>query len=103
MNLARHAGLPWDAILGAEIARAYKPDPRVYRASVAALGLEPAEVMMVAAHNADLTAAASCGLRTAFVARPREHGPGQTTDLRAEGGVDIEAADFVALADALGV
>ena len=54
VNLARHAGLPWDAILGAEIARAYKPDPRVYRASVAALGLEPAEVMMVAAHNGDL-------------------------------------------------
>ena len=51
VNLARHAGLPWDAILGAEIARAYKPDPRVYLASVAALGLEPAEVMMVAAHN----------------------------------------------------
>jgi 2-haloacid dehalogenase len=103
VNLARHAGLPWDAILGAEIARAYKPDPRVYRASVAALGLEPAEVMMVAAHNGDLRAAASCGLRTAFVARPREHGPGQTTDLQAELDVDAEAGDLVALADALGV
>jgi 2-haloacid dehalogenase len=103
VNLARHAGLPWDAILGAEIARAYKPDPRVYLASVAALGLEPAEVMMVAAHNVDLQAAASCGLRTAFVARPREHGPGQTTDLQAELDVDAEAGDLVALADALGV
>ena len=83
VNLARHAGLPWDAILGAEIARAYKPDPRVYEASVAALGLEPAEVMMVAAHNGDLDAAAACGLQTAFVARPTEHGPGQETDLHA--------------------
>jgi 2-haloacid dehalogenase len=57
--------------------------------------------MMVAAHNADLRAAAECGLRTAFVARPREHGPGQRSDLRAEGEVDVEVADFVALADAL--
>jgi 2-haloacid dehalogenase len=99
VNLARHAGLPWDAILGAEIARAYKPDPRVYLQSVAALGLEPGEAMMVAAHNADLRAAAECGLRTAFVVRPREHGPGQRSDLRAEREVDVEVADLVALAD----
>jgi 2-haloacid dehalogenase len=102
VNLARHAGLPWDAILGAEIARAYKPDPRVYLASAAALGLEPGEAMMVAAHNGDLVAAAGCGLPTAFVARPREHGPGQRGDLRAEAPVDVEADDFVALAAALG-
>jgi 2-haloacid dehalogenase len=102
VNLARHAGLPWDAILGAEIARAYKPDPVVYRASVAALGIEPDEAMMVAAHNGDLHAAAECGLRTAFVARPREYGPGQRTDLRADGKVDVEAGDFEALAGALG-
>jgi 2-haloacid dehalogenase len=101
VNLARHAGLPWDAILGAEIARAYKPDPVVYRASVAALGIEPGEAMMVAAHNGDLAAAAECGLRTAFVARPREHGPGQRTDLRADTEVDVEAGDFEALAGAL--
>ncbi|MEO8690169.1 MAG: haloacid dehalogenase type II [Solirubrobacteraceae bacterium] len=100
VNLARHAGLPWDAILGAEIAHAYKPDPRVYRASVAALGLEPSEAMMVAAHNGDLRAAAACGLRTAFVARPREHGPGQETDLHADR-VDVEAGDLLGLADAL--
>jgi 2-haloacid dehalogenase len=102
VNLAKYAGLPWDAILGAEIARAYKPDPRVYRASVAALGLEPGEVMMVAAHNGDLRAAAACGLRTAFVPRPTEHGPGQTSDLHVEDeGVDVEAADLRALAGAL--
>lgn len=101
VNLARHAGLPWDAILGAEIAHAYKPDPAVYRASVAALGIEPGEAMMVAAHNGDLAAAAACGLRTAFVARPREHGPGQRTDLHADGDVDVEAGDLLVLADAL--
>ena len=67
VNLARHAGLPWDAILGAEIARAYKPQPEVYLASVAALGIEPGEAMMVAAHNGDLAAAA--GLRAAHRVR----------------------------------
>jgi 2-haloacid dehalogenase len=72
VNLARYAGLPWDAILGAEIARAYKPDPRVYRASADALGLDYDEVCMVAAHNADLEAAREAGLRTAFVPRPTE-------------------------------
>jgi 2-haloacid dehalogenase len=102
VNLARYAGLPWDAILGAEIARAYKPEPEVYLASVAALGIEPGEAMMVAAHNGDLVAAAGCGLRTAFVARPREHGPGQQTDLHADGDVDVEADDLLALAGALG-
>ena len=102
VNLAKYARLPWDAILGAEIARAYKPQPEVYLASVAALGLEPGEAMMVAAHNGDLAAAASCGLRTAFVARPREYGPGQQSDLHADADVDVEAGDFMALAEALG-
>jgi 2-haloacid dehalogenase len=95
VNLAKHAGLPWDAILGAEIARAYKPDPRVYEASVAALALQPDEVMMVAAHLGDLEAAAACGLRTAFVPRPTEG------DLHAAGRADAEVPDFAALADAL--
>jgi 2-haloacid dehalogenase len=95
--LARHAGLPWDAILGAEIARAYKPEPRVYLASVAALGLDPGEAMMVAAHGGDLAAARACGLRTAFVPRPAEH-PGAETEAEA----DVRAEDLVALAAALG-
>ena len=72
VNLAKHAKLPWDAILGAEIARAYKPDPRVYLASVDALGLEPREVCMVAAHRDDLIAADAVGLMTAFVPRSGE-------------------------------
>lgn len=97
VNLARHAGLPWDAILGAEIARAYKPDPVVYRASVAALGIEPGEAMMVAAHNADLAAASECGLRTAFVPRPREYGPGQRTAALRRGRRAVAAGGSVAL------
>ncbi len=102
VNLARYAGLTWDAVLGAEIAHAYKPDPHVYLRSVAALGLEPGEVMMVAAHNGDLQAAARCGLRVAFVARPREYGPQQATDLVADAGIELAVSDFGALAAALG-
>src|SRR3984893_15113188 len=76
VNIARRNGLPWDAILGAEIAGDYKPKPRVYLASAAALDLEPADSMIRAAQSNDLKAAAALGLRTAHVARPDEHGPG---------------------------
>jgi 2-haloacid dehalogenase len=88
-------------ILGAETARAYKTRPEAYLRNVEAVGLAPHEVMMVAAHNGDLIAAAACGLRTAFVARPTEHGPGQTTDLEPEGDYDIVATDLIALAESL--
>ena len=101
VDMARHAGLPWDAILGAELAHAYKPNPRVYLASVHALGLEPHDVMMVAAHNGDLLAAQALGLRTAFVPRPREHGPGQVEDLAPEGDYDALAEDFLQLSEYL--
>ena len=103
VNLAKRAGLPWDCILGAETARAYKPMPEAYLASCRQLGLPPAQVMMVAAHNGDLKAAKAQGLATAFVPRPREHGPGQTTDLAAEPAcVDVAAQDFIDLAAKLG-
>jgi len=103
VNMARRAGLPWDCILGAETARAYKPLPEAYLASCRQLGLRPAEVMMVAAHNNDLKAAKAQGLATAFVARPNEHGPGQTSDLAPDAScVDVAAVDFVALASELG-
>jgi 2-haloacid dehalogenase len=103
VNLAKYAGLPWDCILGAETARAYKPLPEAYRAACRHLGLPPGEVTMVAAHNNDLKAAKAQGLRTAFVARPTEHGPGQRTDLAPDPDcADIFAADFVALAAQLG-
>lgn len=97
-RLARHARLPWDCILGAEIARDYKPKPEVYLASCAALRLEPSKVMMVAAHNGDLHAARAVGLKTAFVPRPAEHGPAQTTDLTPEAAWDLIAQDFDDLA-----
>ena len=75
-HLARHAGFPWDAILGADAARDYKPKPAVYQASAAAFRLSPEEVMMVAAHEEDLLAAKAAGLQTAFIPRPAEFGPG---------------------------
>src|SRR5574341_1073311 len=81
VNLAKRAGLPWDCILGAETARAYKPMPDAYLNSCRQLGLASSQVLMVAAHNNDLRAAKAQGMKTAFVARPTEHGPGQTTDL----------------------
>jgi 2-haloacid dehalogenase len=99
--LARYAGLPWDVILGAEIAHAYKPQPAVYLRSAAALKLAPPEVTMVAAHNGDLEAAQALGFGTAFVARPTEHGPGQTTDLEPSGDWDVVARDLEELADRL--
>lgn len=101
LRLARFGGLPWDVILGAEIARTYKPRPEVYLACVDAVGLAPGQVAMVAAHNADLAAARALGLRTIFVRRPLEHGPGQTTDLQPEQDWDIVADSLVAVADML--
>ena len=102
VNMAKRAGLPWDAVLGAELARHYKPDPETYLTTAELLGLQPAECMMVAAHGGDLAAAAACGFRTAFVPRPAERGPEQTTDLEPGGPVDVIAADFLDLADKLG-
>jgi 2-haloacid dehalogenase len=77
VDLARHNGFPWDAILGAEIAGDYKPKPRVYLAAAEAVDVKPEACMMVAAHSSDLAAAAALGLRTAHVARSNEHGPGR--------------------------
>lgn len=99
-RLARFAGLRWDAILGADVARDYKPKAAVYLASAAALRLEPGEVMMVAAHDGDLEAAHRAGLATAFVPRPGEYGTGLPEVPRR--GRDLVAADFVDLAERLG-
>ena len=101
LDMAKRAGLPWDAILGAEVSQAYKPQPRVYLHAAEVLGLQPAACMMVAAHNGDLRAARGVGFATAFVPRPSEHGPDQTTDLAPEEDWDVVAPDFVALADRL--
>jgi 2-haloacid dehalogenase len=88
-------------VLGAETARAYKPLPQAYLASAVLLNLEPAQVMLVAAHNGDLAAASAAGLSTAFVPRPQEHGPHQRGDLKAERAWDVVAASFVELADTM--
>ena len=101
-NLARHARLPWDCILGAELVRHYKPDREVYLSAAEFLDVEPADVMMVAAHLGDLRAAKGVGLRTAFVARPLEYGPGRQADLTPDSSVDVSARDFVDLARQLG-
>jgi len=103
VNMARHGGLPWDAILGAEVARAYKPQPEAYLRSCAALDLDPGETMLVAAHNSDLAAAAATGMRTAFVLRAQEYGDPNHEDAQARGRYDILAEDFHDLADKLGV
>lgn len=100
-NMAKRAGLPWDFILSADMFGLYKPDPGTYLGAAKLLGLEPGRVMMVAAHTADLRAAAALGLRTAFVARPDEHGPGVPNEPAPEG-VDVATTSFVELADRLG-
>ena len=97
-NMAKHGGLPWDLVLSAELFAHYKPDPEVYLGAARLLGLPPQEVMMVAAHNYDLAAAQRGGLRTAFVARPTEYGPGQTSDLVPTADWDVIGADFLDLA-----
>lgn len=98
VDLARRNGLLWDAILGAEIARDYKPKPVVYLSAAAAFDCRPEETMMVAAHSSDLAAAAAVGLRTAFIARPDEYGPGKGEREPAVP-VDLLATDLVALAE----
>lgn len=102
VRMAKRAGLPWDVILGAETARAYKPMPECYLRNAALLNLEPSEVMLVAAHNDDLKAAASAGYRTAFVVRPMEHGAGQSKDLAADRDWTVVTDSFVGLAEAMG-
>jgi len=99
LNMAKHAGLPWDMIFSAELARHYKPAPETYLSVPNFLRVEPAQVMLVAAHNSDLVAAARQGLKTGFVARPTEYGPHQTRDFEAEHEFDVVARDFVHLAD----
>lgn len=102
LDMAKRAGLPWDAILGAEVAQAYKPQPEAYLRTAEVLGIRPEELCLGAAHNGDLAAARRCGLKTAFVPRPAEHGPGQTTDLEPAQAWDVVARDFQDLAAKLG-
>jgi 2-haloacid dehalogenase len=103
LDIAKRAGIPWDAVLGAEVVQAYKPAPESYLRTAEVLAMKPRELCLVAAHNSDLAGARACGLRTAFVPRPTEHGPGQTTDLHAEQPWDLVADDLEGVAVALGL
>ena len=102
LNMAKRAGLPWDMIFSAELARHYKPAPETYRSVPGFLRVEAGQVMLVAAHNNDLIAARREGIKTGFVARPTEYGPHQTRDLKAEHDYDVVARDFVHLAELMG-
>jgi len=98
VNMAKHAGLPWDCILSAEVVHHYKPDPETYLGAADLLGVKPHELMLVAAHKDDLRAAHACGLKTAYVTRAREYGPGVKVDLSREPAFDLHARDFNDLA-----
>jgi len=101
-ELVRSAGLPFQRLLSAEDFHHYKPDPEIYLGAASELGLQIGEVMMVAAHKADLRAARAAGMRTAFVERRLEKGPAGGADLLPDPDADAQAVDFVDLADQLG-
>ena len=103
VEMAKHAGLTWDAVLSGELFRAYKPDLVVYQKAAEMLEARTDETMMVAAHKGDLQGARKAGLKTAFVERPLEKGPGGGADIGRESWMDIYAKDFVDLAHQLGV
>ncbi len=101
-RMAKRAGLPWDLILSGELFQGYKPESKVYLGAARLLDLDPSRVMMVAAHNGDLAAASKLGFRTAFILRPTEYGPKQTTDLAPGGAWDFSCDSMEELAEKLG-
>jgi 2-haloacid dehalogenase len=101
-NMAKRAGLPWDCVISAELFHHYKPDPQAYLGCADLLGVQPDELMLVAAHPSDLQAARAAGLTTAYVARPLEYGPGGTPHAVAENEFEFRATDFLDLAQQLG-
>ena len=102
VEISKRAGLPWDAIFAAEMAGVFKPDPAIYRMAATYLGLDPAEIMMVASHKYDIRAAGGLGFATAFVARPREFGVDGEADVAYSDEFDVNASDFLDLAGQLG-
>jgi 2-haloacid dehalogenase len=102
-DMAKYCGLPWDAVLGSDLVKHYKPDAQMYRSAIEFLGDgDPAAVMMVAAHNNDLVNAAKHGMKTAFISRPTEHGAKQSRDFKAEHDFTFVATSFEELAAQLG-
>ena len=103
VNMAKNAGLPWDAVLSAELANQYKPDREVYLKAADLLGLQPEQVMMVAAHKGDLRASAGVGFRTAYVPSPTEFAPHVERDLTPDPDFDLVATNFNDMAAQLGL
>jgi 2-haloacid dehalogenase len=101
-EMAKHAGLPWDCVLSAEVFQAYKPDPATYLGVARVFDVEPSSVMLVAAHHDDLAAARDCGLRTAYVERPLEFGAGAPKDVSPDPRNTCHARSFIHLAQQLG-
>ncbi|MDN8615555.1 haloacid dehalogenase type II [Variovorax ginsengisoli] len=101
-EMAKRAGLPWDCVLSAEVFKAYKPDPRTYLGVAAVFDVTPGQVMLAAAHHDDLAAARACGLRTGYIERPLEFGPGRPKDVSPQPDNTLHARDIGALADLLG-
>lgn len=102
INISKRAGFPWDAIFAAEMAGVFKPDPAIYHLAATYLGVDVADIMMVASHKYDIRAAGRLGFATAFVARPLEFGVGGEADVAYTDEFDINAADFGDLAQQLG-
>jgi 2-haloacid dehalogenase len=100
-NMAKNAGLPWDCIISAELFAHYKPDRETYLGAANLLGLKPEEVMLCAAHKDDLLAAQACGLKTAFITRPKEFPPNVKVDLTNDGRFNLYATDIFDLANQL--
>jgi 2-haloacid dehalogenase len=98
VDMAKYAGLPWDVVLGSDLSGAYKPDAAAYRFAAGVLGLDPGEVMLVAAHNGDLDAAQNNGLATGFVTRADEYGPGRSLDVQPSGAWDVSGSSLTDLA-----
>ena len=105
-DLSKHSGLPWDCILSAEVFRAYKPDPATYRGVARVFGVRPDQVLMVASHHDDLSAARACGLQTAYIERPHEYGPNrhpvEVPDSAPDAAPDFHAGSITELATQLG-
>ncbi len=101
VDSSKAAGVRWDGILSCEFLDRYKPEPEAYQQAARLLRLEPARVMMVAAHYGDLRTAAVAGMHTAYVPRPRERGEAHDSDLSPLPEFDVNATDFPDLAKQL--
>ena len=101
-NMAKRAGLPWDCVISAELFHHYKPDREAYLGCADLLGVQPEQLMLVAAHPSDLKAARASGLKTGYVDRPLEHGPAGEPHNVEPDEFDVVATDFVDLAEQLG-